>query len=88
MTGVGGAAAEIAKAKHSYTGQFLKPVLAKARCARASGAASEGATSLELGHGRTVLEVFLEPTCPFSKRAFEKLPHSTVPHANRRGLRR
>src|SRR5689334_19779332 len=30
--------------------------------------------ALDLGHGRTVLEVFLEPTCPFSKRAFEKLP--------------
>jgi hypothetical protein len=29
---------------------------------------------LDLGHGRAVLEVFLEPTCPYSKRAFEKLP--------------
>lgn len=29
---------------------------------------------IELGHGRTELEIFLEPTCPFSKRAFEKLP--------------
>ena len=28
---------------------------------------------LELGHGPLELEVFLEPTCPFSKRAFEKL---------------
>lgn len=28
---------------------------------------------LELGHGPTELEIFLEPTCPFSKRAFEKL---------------
>ena len=28
---------------------------------------------LELGHGKLELEVFLEPTCPFSKRAFEKL---------------
>lgn len=28
---------------------------------------------LELGHGKTVLEMFLEPTCPHSKRAFEKL---------------
>ena len=28
---------------------------------------------LELGHGKVVLEVFLEPTCPFSKRAFGKL---------------
>jgi hypothetical protein len=29
---------------------------------------------IELGHGKTELEIFLEPTCPFSKRAFEKLP--------------
>ena len=29
--------------------------------------------SLELGHGDTELEIFLEPTCPFSKRAFAKL---------------
>jgi Thioredoxin len=29
---------------------------------------------IEFGHGRTELEIFLEPTCPFSKRAFEKLP--------------
>lgn len=28
---------------------------------------------LELGHGPTELEVFLEPTCPFSKLAFGKL---------------
>ena len=28
---------------------------------------------LELGHGRTVLEVFLEPTCPYSVRTFNKL---------------
>lgn len=28
---------------------------------------------LDLGHGPTELEVFLEPTCPFSKRAFAKL---------------
>ena len=28
---------------------------------------------LELGHGPPELEVFLEPTCPFSKRAFGKL---------------
>jgi hypothetical protein len=28
---------------------------------------------IELGHGTLELEVFLEPTCPFSKRAFEKL---------------
>ena len=27
---------------------------------------------IELGHGKTELEVFLEPTCPFSKRAFAK----------------
>lgn len=30
--------------------------------------------SIQLGHGNVELEVFLEPTCPFSKRAFEKLP--------------
>ncbi len=28
---------------------------------------------IELGHGELVLEIFLEPTCPFSKRAFTKL---------------
>jgi hypothetical protein len=28
---------------------------------------------LEFGHGKVELEVFLEPTCPFSKRAFGKL---------------
>jgi hypothetical protein len=28
---------------------------------------------IELGHGKVELEVFLEPTCPFSKRAFAKL---------------
>ncbi len=28
---------------------------------------------LELGHGKTELEVFVEPTCPYSKRAFAKL---------------
>ncbi len=28
---------------------------------------------LELGHGPVELEIFLEPTCPYSKRAFEKL---------------
>ena len=28
---------------------------------------------IELGHGAFELEVFLEPTCPYSKRAFEKL---------------
>jgi len=27
---------------------------------------------IELGHGKTELEVFLEPTCPYSKRTFEK----------------
>lgn len=31
-------------------------------------------TPLDLGHGPTELEVFLEPTCPYSKRAFGKLP--------------
>ena len=29
---------------------------------------------IELGSGPLELEIFLEPTCPFSKRAFEKLP--------------
>jgi hypothetical protein len=29
---------------------------------------------LAFGHGPTELEVFLEPTCPYSKRAFEKFP--------------
>jgi hypothetical protein len=29
--------------------------------------------SLSLGSGPTSLEIFLEPTCPFSKRAFAKL---------------
>jgi len=29
---------------------------------------------LTFGHGPTELEVFLEPTCPYSKRAFEKFP--------------
>jgi hypothetical protein len=28
---------------------------------------------IELGHGRVELEIFLEPTCPFSKRAFDKV---------------
>ncbi len=28
---------------------------------------------IELGHGKAELEVFFEPTCPFCKRAFEKL---------------
>jgi hypothetical protein len=28
---------------------------------------------IEFGHGNVELEVFLEPTCPFSKRAFGKL---------------
>lgn len=28
---------------------------------------------IQLGHGPRTLEIFLEPTCPFSKRAFEKL---------------
>ena len=28
---------------------------------------------IELGHGKIELEVYLEPTCPFSKSAFEKL---------------
>jgi hypothetical protein len=29
---------------------------------------------LDLGRGKTELEIFLEPTCPFSKKTFEKLP--------------
>jgi hypothetical protein len=29
---------------------------------------------LTLGHGPAELEAFLEPTCPYSKRAFEKFP--------------
>ncbi|MEE9190384.1 MAG: thioredoxin [Candidatus Neomarinimicrobiota bacterium] len=29
--------------------------------------------SIQFGHGKLELEVFLEPTCPFSKRAFTKL---------------
>jgi hypothetical protein len=28
---------------------------------------------MEFGHGKVVLEAFLEPTCPYSKRAFAKL---------------
>ncbi|HET7715978.1 MAG TPA: thioredoxin [Bauldia sp.] len=36
--------------------------------------ASRPVPSLTLGHGRTELEAFLEPTCPYSKRAFEKFP--------------
>ena len=28
---------------------------------------------IQLGRGELELEVFLEPTCPFSKRAFDKL---------------
>ena len=35
--------------------------------------ASATPAPLELGHGPLELEIFLEPTCPFSKRAFEKL---------------
>jgi protein-disulfide isomerase len=34
---------------------------------------ANGPEPLELGRGKVELEVFLEPTCPFSKRAFEKL---------------
>jgi protein-disulfide isomerase len=33
-----------------------------------------GPEPIELGSGKVELEVFIEPTCPFSKRAFEKLP--------------
>jgi hypothetical protein len=32
------------------------------------------ADPLTWGHGPRVLEVFLEPTCPFSNKAFHKLP--------------
>lgn len=28
---------------------------------------------IELGYGKVELEIFLEPTCPFSKRAFDKV---------------
>jgi hypothetical protein len=34
---------------------------------------SDALPTLSLGHGPTTLEIFLEPTCPFSKRAFDKL---------------
>lgn len=30
---------------------------------------------LSWGHGPRMLEVFLEPTCPFSVKAFEKIDH-------------
>src|SRR5262245_36867833 len=33
---------------------------------------------LTFGHGPTELEAFLEPTCPYSKRAFEKFPALVV----------
>ena len=36
--------------------------------------ASHPVPPLVLGHGPTELEAFLEPTCPYSKRAFEKFP--------------
>lgn len=36
--------------------------------------ASRPVPPLTFGHGPTELEVFLEPTCPYSKRAFEKFP--------------
>ncbi len=36
--------------------------------------ASRPVPALTLGHGPTELEAFLEPTCPYSKRAFEKFP--------------
>ena len=39
-----------------------------------TSAATGKAAPLSLGHGPVELEIFLEPTCPFSKRAFEKLP--------------
>jgi hypothetical protein len=32
----------------------------------------DGPEPIEFGRGKTELEVFLEPTCPFSKRAFGK----------------
>ena len=34
---------------------------------------SEQAQALEWGHGPRTFEVFLEPTCPFSVKAFNKL---------------
>lgn len=37
-------------------------------------AATLNVAPLEWGHGPKVFEVFLEPTCPFSVRAFDKLP--------------
>ena len=36
-------------------------------------ATAVSAKALTLGHGPALLEVFLEPTCPFSVRAFNKL---------------
>lgn len=36
-------------------------------------AAKRPLTSIELGCGETVMEIFLEPTCPFSARAYGKL---------------
>jgi len=36
--------------------------------------ASHPVPALTFGHGPTELEAFLEPTCPYSKRAFEKFP--------------
>lgn len=40
----------------------------------AANPAEKTPVPIELGSGPTELEVFLEPTCPFSKRAFGKLP--------------
>ena len=37
-------------------------------------AAAHPVPPLTFGHGPTELEVFLEPTCPYSKRAFAKFP--------------
>jgi len=39
----------------------------------ARGQDSRNPDPIQLGHGAVGLEVFLEPTCPFSKRAFAKL---------------
>ncbi len=39
-----------------------------------SAKAKDAVEPIELGHGKTELEAFLEPTCPYSKRSFEKFP--------------
>jgi len=37
------------------------------------------------GHGSRILEIFLEPTCPFSVKAFEKLDHLEFEFENHAG---